>query len=190
VTGTRRPAWFVAVAVTLVCLVAYWLTRGKGPFWQDSGLFLAALHAGGGLLSPGYPLYLLLGRPFVALFHLVRPGATFAEAGNFFSSVWAALAAGLTTLSIAAALRPGNRFFAPRAPEELRSSRGPRRSPDPAALVAAVLGGLLAGLSYSLWFQALTAEAYALNAFFAALVLLLFLRLGDEGALGPTPTAR
>ena len=189
-TGTRRPAWFVAVAVTLVCLVAYWLTRGKGPFWQDSGLFLAALHAGGGLLSPGYPVYLLLGRPFVALFHLVRPGATFAEAGNFFSSVWAALAAGLTTLSIAAALRPGDRFFAPRAPEELRSSRGPRRSPDPAALVAAVLGGLLAGLSYSLWFQALTAEAYALNAFFAALVLLLFLRLGEEGALGPTPTAR
>jgi tetratricopeptide (TPR) repeat protein len=49
---------------------------------------------------------------------------------------------------------------------------------------------LLAGLSYSLWFQALTAEAYALNSFFAALVLFLFLRLGEEGPLGPLVSRR
>ena len=53
-----------------------------------------------------------------------------------------------------------------------------------------MVGGLLAGFSYSLWFQALTAEAYALNAFFAALVLFLVLRLGGEGPLGPSPTRR
>ncbi len=102
--------------VTLTSLVAYWLTRGAGPFWQDSGLFLAALKAGGGLLSPGYPVYLLLGRPFVALFDLALPAATFAEAGNFFSSVWAALAAGVTALSVATVLGPRYRFFADAGP--------------------------------------------------------------------------
>ncbi len=183
--GSRSPARLVAGAVTLLCLAAYWLTRGEGPYWQDSGLFLAALKAGGGLLSPGYPIYLLLGRPFVWLFRLAIPGVTFAEAGNFFSSCAAALAAGFTTLSIATALRPGYRFFAAVSPIS------PDRVARPGArLLAAALGGLLAGLSYSLWFQALTAEAYALNTFFAALVVFLFLRLGEEGPLGPSPSGR
>ena len=199
----------MAAAVTVACLTAYWLTRGTGPYWQDSGLFLAALRSGGGLLSPGYPVYLLLGRPFVALFHLALPAATFAEAGNVFSSVWAALAAGVTALSIATVLGPRYRFFAdagttpgpspqlagrPVIPGDSGSviprdsdGTGPEES---AGLVAAAIGGLLAGLSYSLWFQALTAEAYALNAFFAALILFLFLRLGAEGPLGPSPTRR
>ena len=169
--------------VTLTSLVAYGLTRGAGPFWQDSGLFLAALKAGGGLLSPGYPVYLLLGRPFVAVFGALLPGTPFAEVGNFFSSVWAALAAGLTALSIATVLRPGYRFFA-------GIPRDFPRDDTRASLLAAVLGGLLAGLSYSLWFQALTAEAYALNAFFAALVVFLFLELGGEGPVGPSPSQR
>jgi len=70
-------------------LLAYWLTHGSGPFWQDSGLFLAALKAGGGLLPPGYPVYLILGRPFVAAFQWLWPNRTFAEAGNMFSAIWA-----------------------------------------------------------------------------------------------------
>ncbi len=183
--SSRRPPRLVAGTVTAVCLAAYWLTRGVGPYWQDSGLFLAALKTGGGLLSPGYPVYILLGRPFVWLFRLAVPGATFAEAANFFSSSAAALAAGLTSLSIATVLRPGYRFFGPVTPGS--SDRGARGG---VRLLAAAVGGLLAGLSYSLWFQALTAEAYALNSFFAALVLFLFLRLGEEGPLGPFPSRR
>ena len=181
---SRRPEWLVAGAVTLLCLTAYWRTRGSGPYWQDSGLFLAALKAGGGLLSPGYPVYLLLARPFVALLRLVLPGATFAEAGNLFSSFAAALAAGLTSLSIATVLQAGYGFFGTgTAGSADRLGRG-------LPLLAAAVFGLLAGLSYSLWFQALTAEAYALNAFFASLVLLLVLRLGGEGPLGPSPSRR
>ena len=192
--GHLGHAWIAAAVVASTCLVAYWLTRGTSPYWQDSGLFLAALRSGGGLLSPGYPVYLLLGRPFVALFRFALPGATFAEAGNFFSSVWAALAAGVTALSIATVLEPGYRFFGVVTPRDPASVI--RRDPDgtgpeeSAGALAALIGGLLAGLSYSLWFQALTAEAYALNAFFAALVLLLFLKLGAEGPLGPSPTRR
>lgn len=96
----------LAASVVAISLAAYWLTHGSGPFWQDSGLFLAALKAGGGLLPPGYPVYLLLGRPFVAAFETLLPGRAFAEAGNMFSAVWASLAAGLTCLSILTLLAP------------------------------------------------------------------------------------
>ena len=177
----------LAASVSLLSFAAYWLTHGAGPYWQDSGLFLAALKAGGGLLPPGYPVYLLLGRPFVAIWEGLMPGRPFAEAGNLFSSIWAALAAGFTTLSILTVRQPGYRF--------LLSAK------DPGAHVAssqsslagwfgASAGGLLTGLSYSLWFQALTAEAYALNAFFSAAVISLIVRLGGEGPIGPQATNR
>jgi hypothetical protein len=190
--GGDRAPWLVAGGVVAACLVAYWLTRGTGPFWQDSGLFLAALESGGGLLSPGYPVYLLLGRPFVALFRAALPGTTFAEAGNFFSSACAALAAGLVALSIAPVLRRGNRFLGPTTARASGQpgSEGSTAGRNDGRLAAAAVGGLLAGLSYSPWFQALTAEAYALNALFAAGVLLLFVRLGDEGPIGPSPSPR
>lgn len=181
----------VAAAVSAACFAAYWRTHGSGPYWQDSGLFLAALKSGGGLLSPGYPVYLLLGRPFVWAFETLLPGRTFAEAGNTFSAVWAALAAGLTCLSIATLLRPGYRFFSREpAPAKGHGGGGDLATGRLAVLAASALGGLLAGLSYSLWFQALTAEAYALNAFFAALLVFLLLRLGGEGRLGPAPAPR
>ncbi|MBX7187706.1 MAG: DUF2723 domain-containing protein [Vicinamibacteria bacterium] len=172
----------LAASVSATSLVAYWLTHGSGPFWQDSGLFLAALKAGGGLLPPGYPVYLLLGRPFVTAFEWLLPGRPFAEAGNMFSAVWASLAAGLTCLSILALRQPGYRFLSAKSSsEELPSSAG---------WFGAWLGGVLTGLSYSLWFQALTAEAYALNAFFSAAVLYLVIRLGASGPIGADPPSR
>ena len=168
----------LAASVSGFSLAAYWLTHGSGPFWQDSGLFLAALRVGGGLLPPGYPVYLLLGRPFVALFEVLLPGRAFAEAGNMFSAIWASLAAGLVCLSILTLRQPGYRFF---------SSEPSRAEPvSRMGWFGAWLGGLLTGLSYSLWFQALTAEAYALNAFFATAVVFLVIRLGWAGPLGPS----
>ena len=172
----------LAASVSAISLAAYWLTHGSGPFWQDSGLFLAALKAGGGLLPPGYPVYLIFGRPFVAAFEMLRPGRPFAEAGNMFSAIWASLAAGLTSLSILTLRQSGYRFF---SSEPARMEPAPRTN-----WLGAWLGGMLAGLSYSLWFQALTAEAYALNAFFSAAVLFLVIRLGAEGPLALTPSPR
>lgn len=172
----------LAASVSAVSLAGYWLTHGSGPFWQDSGLFLAALKAGGGLLPPGYPVYLILGRPFVAVFLALFPGRAFAEAGNMFSAIWASLAAGLTCLSILTVRQRGYRFFS-RAPAAAETAPGMDG-------FGAWLGGALAGLSYSLWFQALTAEAYALNAFFTSAVLFLAILLGAEGPLGATLTSR
>ena len=72
----------LAASVSVISLGAYWLTHGSGPFWQDSGLFLAALQVGGGLLPPGYPVYLLLGRPFVAAFEMLLPGRAVRGSGE------------------------------------------------------------------------------------------------------------
>lgn len=172
----------LAASVFSLSLGLYAITLGEAPFWQDSGLFLAALRTGGGLLPPGYPVYLLLGRPFVFVFELLFRGFSPALAGNAFSAVWAALAASLTALSVLALLRPGYRFFdaAPRGSGALGGPSWP----------GAAAAGLLAGTSYSLWFQALTAEAYALNAFFTAATVLLVVRLGAEGAVGPELSSR
>jgi hypothetical protein len=172
----------LAASVSAISLAAYWVTHGSGPFWQDSGLFLAALKVGGGLLPPGYPVYLLLGRPFVAVFEALLPGRPFADAGNMCSSMWASLAAGLTCLSILTVRQSGYRFFS--------SEPLPAEPASKMSWFGAWLGGVLTGLSYSLWFQALTAEAYAMNAFFSAAVVFLAIRLGALGPLGASPAPR
>lgn len=178
-TSDRRDftPWVLAASVFALTLGLYAFTLGESPYWQDSGLFLAALRTGGGLLPPGYPVYLLFGRPFVLVFEIFFRGFSPALAGNAFSAIWAALAASLTALTVHRLLQPGYQFFAgtPRAGRAVATPLWP----------AALSAGLLAGTSYSLWFQALTAEAYALNAFFTAATIFLVVRLGDEGAVGP-----
>src|SRR5262245_19731844 len=110
-THPTRAELAVAGGVFLLCFAVYSLSHGAGPFWQESGLFVAGLKIGAGLAPPGYPLYLLLGRPFVALFQIILPGRPFAEGVNAFSAVWAALTAALVAFSVALLLRPGFRFF-------------------------------------------------------------------------------
>ena len=173
----------VAAGVSAVCFVVYFLTLGPGPFWQDSGLFQAGVRAGGGLAPPGYPVYLILARPFVRLYEIFFPGRPLGEAVNTFSALWGALSAGLIALSVMLLLTPGYRFMARALPRPLPALKG-------ADLVSGALAGLLAGLSYSIWFQAITAEAYALNGFFSALIFYLLLLLGAEGPLGRNPTPR
>ena len=116
---------------------AYWFTHGSGPYWQDAGLFHAALKLGGGQAPPGYPLYVILGRPFVAVFSALLPHRTFAEAVNTFSALWAALAAGLVTLTVLLLLTPGYRCFA-RGPASV-AAQAPGR-----AYAASILAGLMA----------------------------------------------
>src|SRR5437870_1761845 len=102
-----RPRLLVAAGVAVVSLGAYLATLGPGPFWQDAGLFLGALKLGGGLVPPGYPVWLELGRPFAAGYLALFPGATFAQAVHTFDAVLGALAAGFVTLGTATLLEPG-----------------------------------------------------------------------------------
>jgi tetratricopeptide (TPR) repeat protein len=111
------------------------------------------------------------------------PGRPPGEAVNAFSALWGALGAGLIALSVMLLLTPGYRFMARALPRPFPALKN-------ACLVSGALAGLLAGLSYSIWFQAITAEAYALNGFFSALIFYLLLLLGAEGPLGRNPTAR
>ncbi|MHC5018955.1 MAG: protein O-mannosyl-transferase family [Planctomycetota bacterium] len=167
-----------AAGIAAVCaLLLYVLTAGNGPYWQDSGLYLAALHRGGGLYPPGFPLWLLLAKPFVAALGVV--GVPFTYATHCFSAVWGAVAAGLVTLSVLLLATPGYRFFSPAertAPEPLSKS----------VLAIGVIAGIAAGWSYSLWFQSITAEVYSLHAALAMGILYCILRLGAEG---PAPGA-
>lgn len=175
----QRGRVLTAMAAAVVSLVAYLLTAGDSPYWQDSGLYLASMHQGGGLYPPGFPLWLMAGRPFVWTLGLV--GVPFTYAVHAFSAVWGAVAAGVATLAMLLVATPGYRFFTP----------GERQAPEPLSRATLLLGGVLGvavGLSYSLWFQSLTAEVYSLNAAFAMGVLYCLLRLGADGPLA-TPAS-
>ncbi len=186
----RRRRLAVAAAAALVSLAAYASTLGPEPYWQDAGLFLAGVKVGGGLAPSGYPLYLLLGQPFVAALLAVAPGLGFVRAVHAFSAVFGALAAGAASLGVMLLLTPGFRFFSAAAPDAETGPDSPAPPLSPLALFAGLLGGLMAGLSYSLWFQAITAEVYSMHAFFALATIALALRLGMEGPLGPRATRR
>lgn len=179
----QRRRLGICVGVGVASFVAYAATLGPGPYWQDAGIFLAGLEQGGGLAPPGYPLYLLLGQPFVGLLTLL--GLDHTRAVHVFSAVWAAVTAGIVTATILLLATPGLRFFA--APVADDTPVAPLPAP---ALAAGAIGGPCAGWSYSLWFQAITAEVYTLNTAALATTLHLVLRLGAEGPLATPVTSR
>ena len=133
----QRRRLAICAGVALASFVAYAATLGSGPYWQDAGIFLAGLRQGGGLAPPGYPLYLMLGQPFVWVFTLL--GLDHARAVHVFSAVWAALTAGIVTSTILLLATPGIRFFSgPSSPDT------PAAPLAPAAQAAGAIGGCLA----------------------------------------------
>lgn len=206
--GTRAGDLLAAGAAATLSFVLYLSTLGSTPFWQDAGLFLAGVARGGGLAPPGYPVWLVPACLFAASYRSLWPAHSLARAVHTLDAAWAALAAGLVALAVLRLTAPGYRFFwrgagpdgpPPRPPRRGRPKAAPPTPvPGNAAVpgvapspwtrrLAAALAGAMAGVSYSLWSQAVNAEAYALHGFFVVLVLLLVLRLAAMGPLGAAP---
>ena len=159
---TAKRIWNVPVAVGLgVALASFALYLSTLPLtlswgWHDNGTdggeLLAAAKTFGVPHPPGYPTYVLLLRSFATLF----PFGDFAFRGNLLSAL---LASGaiftiyLTTLRIC-------RSLSPEVPIEL-------------AVAGAAMGALALAVSPLMWSLAIITEVYALNALFAALLLLI-----------------
>ncbi len=117
------------------------------PPYRDSGELITAASTLSVAHSPGYPLYMITGKIFIAGGSIL--GLNPALSMNLFSSV--ATSASVTLLFYIIYLLTGS-------------------------LAAAMLGGFLAGLSYVVWLLAVVAEMYALNLFMVVLVVYLVLQ--------------
>jgi hypothetical protein len=141
--------WALALISTVGSLVLFVFTAAPGLTWEhqgaDGGELLAAAVTNGVPHPPGYPLYIMLLRGWLAIGHWLAPDLDLARHGNLLSATCAALSAGVTTL-VAYHLLP---ITVPRA-------------------IIALSAGLLWASTPLLWSQALITEVYALHALLVA----------------------
>lgn len=140
----------------------------------DSGDLATAVIIGGVPHPPGYPTYLLLAEIFQLL-----PLRDVAYRLNLLSAISAALTVSLVGLIIAQTLSVPS-------VSQIKTKAGPGQS-DNMIWVCAVAAGLALAFADTFWSQAIITEVYALNAFFAAILLYgtLQIRPVNEGWLVP-----
>lgn len=137
----RRGSWRVFAVPAGLSLLLSSITVGSQPYWQDSSIFLTAVHELGILYPHGFVLYLLSCRAWTAL---LSPFCDFTLAVHLFSTVCAASAAGVLALA-------AERFTRDRA--------------------AAIATGILASTGYTWGFAAIYAKGYALYYLLLSLLL-------------------
>lgn len=136
--------------MALLAFVIYALTVEHTVPTGDSGELIATAYVLGVAHPPGYPLWTMLG-------HLASllPGGSVALRVNLMSGFFDAIAVGIVFLTI----------------YRLATYAGAARTCLP--YVAAATGSLLLAFSSLFWAYSVVAEVFALNNFFAALLLLL-----------------
>jgi hypothetical protein len=143
------------------------LTVGSSVYWQDSGLYLTAVHELSVLYPPGFVLYQVLCKGWTLLFSFVD----FTLAVHLFSSLTAALGASAMALAVRDLLRSQGAFL--------------RVLPEPATEDRADAAGLLSGMllagGYTFWFTGIYAKGYALYYLILILLLWRMIRADETG---------
>ncbi|HID62011.1 MAG TPA: DUF2723 domain-containing protein [Anaerolineae bacterium] len=158
----RRGKYFIPLALFALPFCVYLLTLAPTITWGhggiDGGDLITAAYTLGIPHPTGYPTYVLLARLFTFL-----PFGDIAFRVNLMSSFFAAGAVALLYLSALSLLNG-------------RPEGGGK------SIVASASAALAFAFSPVFWSQALIAEVYALNAFFAAWLIYLLLKLRGPGA--------
>ena len=149
-----------AILIFLASLLIYILTLAPTIYWQDSAAFASASYTLGIPFSPGFPVYVLLGRIF-SLFPAQNP----AWPVNFMSAFWGSLSLAILFLMIAQILRRGSTT---------------NLSFGHSTIIASFI--LFFGFTTSFWSQTFRAEVYSLNFLFT--LLLIFSLSHFERGLG------
>lgn len=140
--------YFSAVGCFAVCLVLYLLTACPTvPPYRDSGELITSSYTLSVAHSPGYPLYMVLGKFFISLGNWF--GFNPAWCLNMFSGV--AGAVGVLLLVFMVYILIGN-------------------------IGACIFSGLLAGFAYINWYLAVVSEMYSLNLALAVFLLYLIVK--------------
>lgn len=139
-------------AVFVLSFSAYVFTLCPTIYWEDSAAFCAVHSLLGIPHSPGFPVYIILGRLFTLL-----PFAGSAFYSNLMSAFWGSAALSMLFLLIL---------------EIQRQTRLDRWLSKLTAITAV----LFLGFSSSFWLQAIRAEVYSLNIFFSLVLTFLVLK--------------
>lgn len=183
---SRRFSWVAPVSVFITALVTYLLTAPAGLTWAhdsaDGGELIAAALVGGVPHPPGYPVYMLLARLFVAL-----PIGTPAWRVMLLSALSGALACAVVAVAVQqtrslVGFPAGAGQISHQEPEASTTSRGGLGQRSwLLGSVPALGAGLLLASTPLLWSQATVAEVYALHALFAALLIWSLLGWQNSG---------
>ena len=183
----RKVDWSSFWTATIVSLLVYFVTLGPSVTLEDCGELAVAGDWLGVPHPPGYPIWTICAYLFARVFSWVtyQGQPTPAWAISLMSSVFGALAAGLTAMLItrsAADLmhrRDGaeadlqKKLFAGTATDGILSDI---RLPEVFCWAGGVAGSLCFAFSPVMWSQATIVEVYSLNAFFLMWIFLLTYR--------------
>jgi hypothetical protein len=162
---SRSWPWLWALSAALP-LSLYVLTASPGAYWLDSGELVASSWVLGVPHPPGHPLYTALSAGAGLL-----PVGSIALRYNLASGLFGALSCGLLAWVARRRL--------------LEAGAGAS-----VAAWAGLVGALLAGTSYAVWFQSVRAEVYTLHLLTASAVVALGLELEGQAARGAAVDAR
>jgi tetratricopeptide (TPR) repeat protein len=147
----RRDS-LIGGAVFVLSFAIYAVTLCPTIYWEDSAAFCAVHSLLGIPHSPGFPVYVLLGRIFTML-----PFAGFAFCSNLMSAFWGSAA--LTVL-----------FFL------ILETHNQAGIQEGLSRLASTVAVLVFAFSSSFWLQTVRAEVYTLNLFLSLTSILLLLR--------------
>jgi hypothetical protein len=161
-------------AIFLITFGIYFSTLCPTIFWEDSAAFSAVHSLLGIPHSPGFPIYVILGKIFTLL-----PMENSAFRSNLMSAFWGSLSLVILYLLImhmlGQGLNPSGRA--------LRASPSPnlKTKPDDFNLQFPVITGVaFLAFSSAFWLQTIRAEVYTLNLFFTLLLIFLLIKWSQK----------
>ncbi|MBI4244606.1 MAG: DUF2723 domain-containing protein [Planctomycetes bacterium] len=169
----RMGMRFKIIAITFaVSLTVYVLTIGGFVYWQDSGMYLAAVKELGLTPATGFPLYIILAKLTTVIFSFLD----FTITVHLFSAICGAAANAVIALTTYELFVYGAPFFG-------SAQKTHDQKSDLWAAICSVFGGLLFGFGFYTWSQAVNAEIYSMQALLSVLVLYFLMKLARFGPL-------
>ena len=168
----RKIDWSAFWAATVISLFVYFITLGPSVTLEDSGELAVAGDHLGVPHPPGYPIWTICAWLFARIFSFVtfRGQPTPCWSISFLSSVFGALAAGVTAMLITRSVSDMLSDAHDGDPDFKRSEN------DWLCWAGGVGGSLVFAFSPVMWSQATIVEVYTLNAFFLMWIFLLSYR--------------
>jgi hypothetical protein len=157
-----------AIAIFILSMTIYTLTLCPTIYWQDSSAFASASYTLGIPFSPGFPVYILLGRIF-SLFPAQNP----AWPVNFMSAFWGSLSLAVLFLMVI---------------QILRKNSSTNLSFGHSTIIASFI--LFFGFTTSFWSQTFRAEVYTLNFLFTLLLIFSLWKWSENREEDPARFAR
>jgi hypothetical protein len=142
--------------IFIVTFAIYTFTMCPTIYWEDSAAFSAVNPILGIPHSPGFPIYVLLGRVFSLI-----PIENHAFRSNLMSALWGSLSLAILYLLILEILK--------------------KTKPNGYTFQLPIITGVaFLGFSSAFWLQTIRAEVYTLNIFFTLLLIFLLVKWSQE----------